>query len=173
MPYGVYPEKTVAGDAESFALYANNPKVAQNLRDRFPYPYTLADAEGFLAMCTKEDETTHLTRVIDVDGKAVGCIGLSVLDDIYRKSAEIGIGSANRFGTGHHERSHPRICAEGFERLDIVRIHAAAFAYNTGSCRAARKSGVRVRRRAEKSVYKNGQIYDARMYALIKMPYEK
>lgn len=166
--------KPLPGDAESFALYANNPKVAQNLRDRFPYPYTLADAEGFLAMCAEEDETTHLTRVIDVDGKAVGCIGLSVLDDIYRKSAEIGYWLGEPFwNRGIMSEAIRRICAEGFERLDIVRIHAAAFAYNTGSCRALEKAGFAFEGVQKKSVYKNGQIYDARMYALIKMPYEK
>ena len=66
-----------------------------------------------------------------------------------------------------------RICAEGFERLDIVRIHAAAFAYNTGSCRALEKAGFAFEGVQKKSVYKNGQIYDARMYALVKMPAEE
>ena len=34
-----------ADDDESLALYANNPNVALYLRDTFPAPYTLPDAE--------------------------------------------------------------------------------------------------------------------------------
>ena len=37
-----------AEDAESLARYANNRNVSRNLRDRFPFPYTLADAEAWL-----------------------------------------------------------------------------------------------------------------------------
>lgn len=38
-------------DVEAVARYANNPKVAANLRDIFPYPYTRQDAEEFLHTC--------------------------------------------------------------------------------------------------------------------------
>ena len=31
-------------DAETIARYANNPKIAANLRDAFPHPYTQRDA---------------------------------------------------------------------------------------------------------------------------------
>lgn len=31
-------------DASSLSKYANNKKIADNLRDAFPYPYTLHDA---------------------------------------------------------------------------------------------------------------------------------
>lgn len=34
----------------SLAEYANNPKVAINLRDAFPNPYTFNDAANFLKM---------------------------------------------------------------------------------------------------------------------------
>jgi RimJ/RimL family protein N-acetyltransferase len=37
-------------DLASLAEYANNPKVAINLRDAFPNPYTLEDAANFLKM---------------------------------------------------------------------------------------------------------------------------
>ena len=40
------------GDAAAVAKYADNPKIAANLRDRFPSPYTLADAETFLDIVT-------------------------------------------------------------------------------------------------------------------------
>jgi len=36
-------------DAASIVQYANNKKIWINLRDAFPHPYTLADAEAFLS----------------------------------------------------------------------------------------------------------------------------
>ena len=39
----------VAADAESLARHANDRGVWQNLRDRFPHPYSLADAEAYIA----------------------------------------------------------------------------------------------------------------------------
>ncbi|MDE2786220.1 MAG: hypothetical protein OXL37_06095, partial [Chloroflexota bacterium] len=35
-------------DAEALARYANNRNVSRNLRDAFPYPYTLAHAETWI-----------------------------------------------------------------------------------------------------------------------------
>ncbi len=59
-----------------------------NLRDRVPHPYALEDAERFLAMaCAAVPRTAF---AIDVDGVAVGCIGLELHGDIERVSAEIG-----------------------------------------------------------------------------------
>ena len=38
-------------DAADIAPLANNRAVADNLRDIFPYPYTLQNAQDFVAMC--------------------------------------------------------------------------------------------------------------------------
>jgi hypothetical protein len=35
-------------DASSLVRHADNFKVAKNLRDRFPHPYTTTDAKAFL-----------------------------------------------------------------------------------------------------------------------------
>ena len=40
-------------DADSIALNANNKKVADNLRDVFPFPYALEDAKNYIAMCIR------------------------------------------------------------------------------------------------------------------------
>ena len=37
-------------DALSLVKHANNPRIASNLRDGFPYPYLLGDAKKWLAM---------------------------------------------------------------------------------------------------------------------------
>ena len=37
-------------DAMALVKHANNPRIASNLRDGFPYPYTLFDAKKWLKM---------------------------------------------------------------------------------------------------------------------------
>ena len=43
-------------DAAGVAKYANNGKIARNLRDVFPHPYTLTDAEYFVNSCLEADQ---------------------------------------------------------------------------------------------------------------------
>ena len=41
-------------DAEALARHANNRNVSRNLRDAFPYPYTLARAETWISFATHQ-----------------------------------------------------------------------------------------------------------------------
>lgn len=77
-------------DARAVAEAANNEKIAQNLRNAFPYPYTLADAEWYVNDCIVHGEEHQITRAIVVDGKVVGSIGVFVKYDVYEKSGELG-----------------------------------------------------------------------------------
>src|SRR6476646_8214035 len=76
------------GDATSLARHANSRNIWLNVRDRFPHPYTCADAERWVAMApTAEPETQF---AIEVDGEAVGGMGVFLQEDVERYSAEIG-----------------------------------------------------------------------------------
>ena len=63
-------------DAGDLLRYANNEKIARNLRDVFPFPYILTDAQEFIESCLAADEEKRLFRAIEVDGHAVGSIAL-------------------------------------------------------------------------------------------------
>ena len=60
------------------------------------------------------------------------------------------------------------ICREAFGRLDIVRIHAAVYARNGASCRVLEKAGFTREGILRQSVYKNGEVLDACLYALLR-----
>ena len=77
-------------DAADVARYADNEKIARNLRDVFPHPYALADAQGFLDICIAGDPETSLFRAIEIDGRAAGSIALCRGSDVYQKTAELG-----------------------------------------------------------------------------------
>ena len=47
-------------DKYRLAELANNPKISINLRDEFPNPYTVIDAENFLEKFAKQDSALVL-----------------------------------------------------------------------------------------------------------------
>src|ERR1051326_60226 len=76
-------------DVEGLLRHANNPNVWRNLKDRFPHPYTRADAEAWIGM-------NHLlfgpplNFAIEVGGAALGGVGVEQLEDVFACSASIG-----------------------------------------------------------------------------------
>ena len=155
-------------DAESLAHYANDPDVSLNLRDRFPYPYALSDAESYIRDCIEKEET-QLCRAIVIDGEAVGSVGAFPKTDICRRTAELGDWLAKPFwGRGVMTAAVGEICREAFRRFDIVRIEAAINARNIGSRRVVEKNGFTLEGILRQSVWKRGEILDACMYSLLR-----
>ena len=76
-------------DADALARLAHNRKLWINLRDRFPHPYTRADADAWIAHCQAE-AGQPIQFAIDLDGLAIGGIGIEPLSDVHRLTAEIG-----------------------------------------------------------------------------------
>jgi ribosomal-protein-alanine N-acetyltransferase len=58
------------------------------MTDKFPFPYSENNGKAFIEFAIK-DEPVHIFA-IDIDGKAVGGIGIHPQDDIHRKNAELG-----------------------------------------------------------------------------------
>ena len=59
-----------------------------HLRDRFPYPYGIEQANAFLGWITRQPLPT--VWAIEVAHQAVGGIGVELHSDVERVSAEIG-----------------------------------------------------------------------------------
>ena len=156
-------------DAEAVAAAADNPKIAANLRNVFPSPYTLADAEWYVNDCVAQGEARQLTRAIVIDGKAAGSIGVFVKDDVYEKSAELGYWLAEEhWGRGIMTEAVRQICREAFDRFDILRIFAEPFADNLGSRRVLEKADFTCEGTMRNGVFKNGRVRSYCMYALLR-----
>ncbi len=154
---------------DDVSFYANNKKIADNVRNSFPHPYSQADAENYIKDCIEKGDENRLCRAITIAGKAVGSIGIFVKDDVYSKSAELGYWLAEEFwGKGIMTEAIKRICNMTFEKFDTVRIYADVFANNIGSRRVLEKAGFKLEGVLKNSVYKNGVISDSCMYALLK-----
>ena len=158
-----------SGDAEDVARFADNEKIARNLRDVFPHPYTLADARGFVDSCAEEDGERQMFRAIVIGGRAAGSISLLCGEDVYRKSAELGYWLAEDFwGRGVMTEAVRQLCAEGFARWDIARIFAEPYAGNLGSRRVLEKAGFTLEGIMRQGVCKRGEMQDFCMYALLR-----
>ena len=145
---------------------ANNPKISINLRDGFPNPYSLSDAEQFL------EKYAHLESsqifAIEYMGEYVGNIGLHKGTDVYRKSAEIGYFLGESYwNLGIMTRAVNMICEYGFKNMDIVKIYAGIFEYNTASMRVLEKCGFKKEAVLEKAVFKKENFYDEIRYTKI------
>ena len=144
-------------DAPALVPYADDPQVAQNLRDVFPNPYTLADAEGYIRSCVEQE------------GQAAGSIGLFLGNDVYRKSAELGYWLGRPFWRqGIMTASVEEMCALGFAVWDIVRIYAEPYAKNAGSRGVLEKAGFTLEGVKRRSVFKNGEFLDSCIYAKLR-----
>ena len=155
------------GDEESVVFHANNKKIWRNVRDHFPSPYTLADAVRwvFHASTVLSDKVF----AIDVDGKAVGSIGLVPKEDVYRKSMEIGYWLGEQYwGRGIATEAVGAMTRYGFAQFDIIRIYADIFEWNPASARVLEKNGYQFEARLKRAIVKDGTISDVLIYSILK-----
>lgn len=153
-------------DAPRMAELANNLKIAVNLRDGFPHPYTLADAEAFLEKYANLEPLSIFA--IEYKGEYAGNISLMPGTDVYRKSAEIGYFLGEPFwNKGIMTRAVNLITEYGFRDLGLARIHTGIFEYNTASMRVLEKCRFVREGIFTKSVFKQGRLWDEIRFAKV------
>lgn len=156
-------------DAKDVAEGANNPKIAANLRNAFPNPYTLADAEWFMNDCIEKEGKSQIARAIEADGKVIGSIAIIFGSDVYEKSAELGYWLAEDYWRqGITSRAVRMLCREVFDSFDIVRIFAEPYEQNAGSRGVLEKAGFTLEGVMRNGVYKNGEVFSYCMYSILK-----
>ena len=156
-----------ANDAAALVKHANNRKVWRNLRDAFPHPYTLANAHAWLAAAAIMDPLRFFA--IEIDGEAVGGIGIGPLEDVYSRSGEIGYWLAEPYwNRGIVSEAARAITEYAFGPLDLVRVQTGIFAWNSASMRVLEKCGY-VREGVQKrAVFKDGEFADCVLYARLR-----
>jgi RimJ/RimL family protein N-acetyltransferase len=155
-------------DAAALASHANDADIARYLRDVFPHPYDLADAQFYLGLVT-DPASEELTVAIEVDGEAAGSISLLFQRDISRRSAEIGYWLGRRFwGRGLATAAVRALSDYGLAQFDLVRLYATVYAPNLASARVLEKAGYALEGRMRQAVTKHEQVLDALLYARVK-----
>jgi RimJ/RimL family protein N-acetyltransferase len=165
---GIVLRPWTISDASQLALIANNRKIADNVRDGFPFPYSLKDAREWLNIILPENNPARFFAII-VDKQLAGSIGIVSKTGIYRKNFEIGFFlSENLWGKGIATKAIKAATSYAFRDFDIVRVYAESFADNAGSRKALEKAGFRLEATLKKSIIKNNIIKDSCIYSVLR-----
>lgn len=152
-------------DLDSLVQSANNFEIAKYMTDQFSFPYTMENGKAFIAFAIKNSPVNIFA--IDIDGKAVGGIGIHPQTDIQRKNAELGYWLAKPYwGNGIISKAITQMIDYGFKTFDIDRIYARPFGTNIASQKVLEKSGFILEATFEKSLFKNGEYLDELVYAV-------
>lgn len=151
-------------DAPSVARHANDREIWLHLRDFFPHPYTLADAESWLPRVAGKTPPTALA--IEVAGQAAGNISAAIQSDVHRLTAEIGywIGRAH-WGKGIMTEAVGAFTAYLFDTFKLERVFAEPYENSPASCRLLEKNGFVLEGQKRRSVVKDGLVLDQFLYA--------
>ncbi len=153
-------------DAEAVVRHANNARVANQLRDRFPHPYSRANAQAFLKAAIAASDDTNLA--IEVDGEAAGAIGYVVGSDVERYSAEIGYWLGETFwGRGIATEALTLVAGHVFAGPNLLRLFALPFVDNAASIRVLEKAGFVREAILRSSSVKFGRVRDQALYARV------
>jgi ribosomal-protein-alanine N-acetyltransferase len=155
-----------AGDVPALVVHANNHHIWINLRDRFPHPYTKADARAFIREARRAEPETNFA--IAVDAAAIGGIGFQLQSDVDRVSAEIGywVGEAY-WGRGIATEALVGVTRHAVEHHGLTRLFALPFAHNAASCRVLEKAGYVREGYLRRSAIKDGLVLDQIQYAFV------
>jgi RimJ/RimL family protein N-acetyltransferase len=152
-------------DLTSLVRYANNLNISKYLTNKFQFPYTESDGISFIEFATK-DLPIHIFA-IDIDGQAVGGIGIHPQTDIFLKNAELGYWLGEPFwGMGIICNAVKQIVDFAFATYDIDRIFARPFGTNIASQKVLEKNNFVLEGRFEKVLFKNGEYLDELVYAI-------
>jgi len=154
-------------DLDALLRHANNAKIAANLRDQFPHPYTRRDAIDYLDFV--RDQRPERAFAVQHNQEAIGGLGFQIGVDIGKVSAEVGYWiSEAHWGRGFATRALSAISEWAFTEYKLTRVFALVFAYNAPSVRVLEKAGFQCEGVLRRSAIKNGVILDQLMYAKVR-----
>jgi RimJ/RimL family protein N-acetyltransferase len=154
-------------DAPSIAKYANNRKIWMNLRDAFPHPCGIQDAESFILRATQTDSI--IAFAIASPNEAIGSIGLLPGQDIHRYTAEMGFWLAEPFwGKGIMTQAVKSLTDYAVNDLKMHRVFAEPYTTNPASSKVLEKAGFYCEGVLRSNVFKDGKILDQYLYSYIK-----
>lgn len=159
-------------DSADLAAQANDHRVWMNMRDAFPRPFGLADAERLIAVAISKPVPTFLA--IEASGRVVGGIGYALHDDVERIGAEVGYWVGHEFwGRGIASAALRAITSRAFRaHEELERLYALPFSSNPASARVLGNAGYRRVGTLRQSVIKDGRVLDQWMYAILRKEWQ-
>lgn len=146
-------------DARQLATIANNKSIWNNLRDSIPFPYTLKDAEQWIAHCATQNPVVNFAILFR--SGLVGSIGCVPKKDVYRKSMEIGYFVGEQYWKLGIGTAAVGLLLRYIEKqFDVVRVYAEVYEFNKVSMNVLRRNGFYLESIRRKSAIKNNVLLD-------------
>ncbi|KAL4973924.1 acyl-CoA N-acyltransferase [Aspergillus desertorum] len=168
----IRPFASTTSDTQSLAHHANNPKIAQYMRNAFPSPYTETNASNWIKFTTSQTPTHDFAICLASTNAVIGAIGLKPRTDIQYRSMELGYWvSEEHWGRGIASEAVAEFVRWVFNREEfghVVRLDAEVFDGNEGSKRVLEKAGFMSEGRRRCAVEKGGVVLDTFVYALLR-----
>ncbi len=155
------------GDEASLVQHANNRNVSRNLRDAFPFPYTMKDAEEWIQHVSQINPVVNFA--IEAEGAAVGGISLIPRGDVHRHTVGLGYWLGEEFwGRGIMTEAVRAITNYAFQNAEVHRLYACVYAWNPASARVLEKAGYTLEGRMRQHATKDGEKVDELIYGLLR-----
>ncbi|KAI0146624.1 acetyltransferase [Pestalotiopsis sp. NC0098] len=137
-------------DAPAIAAAANHPEIARFMRNRFPHPYTLDDANSWISLCSKREPR------VDFDTEC--------------HTWELGYWLAkDQWGKGITTSAVKGFCKWAFAHFpELSRIEAGIYEGNDGSMKVLERVGFTKEGVRRKAVFKHGQSWDVAIFGLLR-----
>ena len=145
---------------------ADNRRLADQLRDAFPHPYTADSGRRWVAFANSPSPATHLA--VECGGVLVGSAGYIPGRDIERVSAEVGywVGEPH-WGRGLATAALLALVELVAARGGFTRLFALPFAHNAASRRVLEKAGFSLEAVLRRSAVKGGRVVDQCLYSML------
>jgi ribosomal-protein-alanine N-acetyltransferase len=167
-PVGLVFRSWRSRDVDALCRHANDRAVWRGLLDRFPHPYTASDAERWISL-NHATLSAPLNFAIELDGEAIGGVGLDRRQDVFQGTAEIGYWVAKAYwGRGIATAAATFICDYAFGTFPLERLQAGVFGGNRASARVLEKAGFTFEGCLRRAVRKEGKVMDLLMYARLR-----
>ncbi|KAK6221047.1 hypothetical protein LQW54_001620 [Pestalotiopsis sp. IQ-011] len=158
-------------DAPALAAAANHPEIARFMRNRFPNPYTLDDANSWINFSSKREPRVDFCICLN-DGTYAGGIGLMPSDpkDTECRTWELGYWLAKeQWGKGITTSAVKGFCQWAFAAFpELSRIEAGIYEGNDGSMKVLERVGFIKEGVRRKAVFKHGQSWDVAIFGLLR-----
>jgi len=152
-------------DTDLLITYLNNNEVTQFITASIPQPYTKADAQWWVS----NSMNSEYTKVIEFNGKFVGCISAIRGDFEYNCGAELGYWIGREFwNKGIATKAVREFTDLLFQTTTIVRLFVSVVSVNKASLKVLQNNGFLLEGILNKASYKNGHYYDEHLLAKIK-----
>lgn len=153
------------GDQVALCAVADDFMVARWMARAFPHPYTLRDAEEWIAIASADTRSRYFA--IEVDGVLAGGLGMEPFDDERTGTAIFGYWLGRAYwGRGIATDAARMLADDAIANRGLRRLEASVFAPNAASARVLEKCGFQLEGRlCSYYLDREQKVWDALLYA--------